>query len=54
MQGQMKYITVEERELFDKLVEKYKIKGYSVPSSLSCPKSFPKEKDSFIKRENKK
>ena len=35
----MKYITVEERELFDRLVEKYKIKGYSVPHSLACLKS---------------
>ncbi len=54
MQNQMKYITVEERELFNLLAEKYKIKGYSVPNSLTCQKSLSKEKVSLKKGENKK
>lgn len=53
MQDQMKYITVEERELFDQLVEKYKIKGYSVPNSLTCQKSLLKE-DLLKQEKNKK
>ncbi len=54
MQDQMKYITVEERELFDQLVAKYKIKGYSVPNSLTCQKSPLKEEDSLKQKDNKK
>lgn len=49
----MKYITVEERELFDKLIEKYNIKGYSVPNSLMCQRSYPKTKED-LKSEKKR
>jgi hypothetical protein len=54
MQDQMKYITVEERELFDQLVEKYKMKGYSVPNSLTCKRSPFKQEDSLKQRDDKK
>ena len=54
MHDQMKYITVEERELFERLVEKYKIKGYSVPNSLTCHKSHLNENDSLKANEKGK
>lgn len=47
----MKYITVEERELFDQLVEKYKIKGYSIPNSLTYRKPFIERLESLKKEE---
>ena len=34
MKERMRYITVEEHELYEKLVDEYKIKGYSAPSSF--------------------
>lgn len=54
MHNQMKYITVEERELFEKLAEKYKIKGYSVPNSLTCQRPPLKQEGSLKQRDDKK
>jgi len=42
----MKYMTVEERELYEKIVERYKLKGYSIPFSLSCQAPSPETKES--------
>jgi hypothetical protein len=36
MKEVMRYITVEEHELYEKLADQYKIKGYSPPASLMC------------------
>ena len=43
---QMKYMTVEERELYERIVERYKLKGYSIPFPLSCQVSSPEIKES--------
>jgi hypothetical protein len=53
MKESMKYMTVAEQELYEKLVEKYQIKGYTTPNSLTCHKAFLKEKD-FLKRNKDK
>ena len=37
----MKYMTVEERELYKKVADRYKLKNYSVPFSLSCQVPHP-------------
>ena len=34
MRESMKYITVEERNLYEKLAKQYNIKGYSAPVSI--------------------
>jgi len=36
MEKSMRYITVEEHEMFRKLVDEWDIKGYSPPTSLMC------------------
>jgi hypothetical protein len=45
MEKSMRYITIEERELYEKLEVQYNIKDYSPPMSLMChrPSSY-KEK----------
>jgi len=39
MKESMKYITVEENELYEKIAEYYGIKDYSSTSSLTCHSS---------------
>ncbi len=36
MRESMKYITVEERNLYERLAKQYNIKGYSAPVSIIC------------------
>ena len=56
MKESMRYITIEERELYEKLAVQYNIKDYSPPMSLMChrPSSdmekFDKEKIIVKKR----
>jgi len=46
MKESMKYMTVKERELYEKLAEKYNIKGCSLPASLMSHQPYPKIKNS--------
>ena len=52
MKKEMRYMTVEELELYQKLVDEYKIKGYSAASSfMYCPN---RELENFLVPEIKK
>lgn len=40
---EVKYMTIEQCELYRKLAEKYDLKGYLLPSYLACQPSYKKE-----------
>lgn len=48
----MRYITEEEQELYEKIAEKYKIKGYTMPNSLAC--SQPLDRNKELHKQDKK
>lgn len=51
---ELKYMTVEQCELYRKLVEKYDLKGYLLPSSIACQTSYKKEIGTPIEQKSSK
>ena len=57
MKDSMRYITVEENELYEKLAEIHGIKGYTTPQSLSCriaDSNFEEQFSSWKKKQEEK
>ena len=49
MKSSMRYITLEERKVLEKIAEEYNILGYSAPTSLMCSRP-----DHGLKKSKKK
>ena len=54
MKELMRYMTIEERELYERLAKEYKIDGYSAPLSLVCHRAYSVSKDSLKRKSSGK
>ena len=51
---EVKYMTIEECELYRKLAVKYDLKGYLLPSSIVCQPSYKKETGKILEQKASK
>ncbi len=49
----MRYITVEEHERYKKLADEYKIKGYSIPTTLMCSGTSAEVEKEYMEKKDK-